>query len=304
MPASASIWRSRNRRCGPAKSTRRVGRRAANPGSNIEAYFKPYHNWVEGEPGRAADRQLLHNLNEIRESLLVTANYPSQAGPANEKLRLQVVNLRGTVSRLPKPFARMVSEIVDEFEGAEAGSTKAQMNQALANRRPRFCQRVTVGKYPFSRDSSEERADRRVRAVVRPERVMDKFFADYLAPIVDMSGSKSGTGRRTTRLGAGTVASTRCRQFQRAADIRNAFFPDGGPTPNIQLTIAPHTISKDADMALLEVNQIVLQTSLAGNAPARPSPGRAMAAPARPTSASIPELPGRESRIGREGRGR
>ena len=83
---------------------------AANPGSNIEAYFKPYHNWVEGDQGGRPIDILLRNLNEVRESLLVVANYPSQSGPANEKLRLQVVNLRGTVSRLPKPFARMISE--------------------------------------------------------------------------------------------------------------------------------------------------------------------------------------------------
>ena len=103
----------------------------SNPGSNIEAYFKPYHNWVEGDQGSRPIDMLLHNLNEVRESLLVVAQLPVAVRPANEKLRLQVVNLRGTVSRLPKPFARMISEAVEEFEGEEAGSTKAQMNQAL-----------------------------------------------------------------------------------------------------------------------------------------------------------------------------
>ncbi|MDW6026577.1 type VI secretion system membrane subunit TssM [Mesorhizobium sp. BAC0120] len=270
---------------------------ATNPGSNIEAYFKPYHNWVEGSPGARPIDQLLKNLNDIRENLLVAANYPSQAGPANEKLRLQVVNLRGTVSRLPKPFARMISEVSDEFEGAEAGSTKAQMNQALANV-AKICQRVTAGKYPFARESDKNAQIGEFAQLFGPNGLMDKYFADYLLPIVDISGS-NWTWHPDSRLGQELSLDT-LKQFQRAADIRNAFFPDGGPTPNIQLTIAPNTISKDADMALLEVNQIVLQTSLAGNAPASFTwPGNGGSGTANVSL--YPELPGRESRLGREG---
>ena len=270
---------------------------ASNPGANIEAYFKPYHNWVEGEQGNRPIDLLLRNLYDIRENLLVTANYPSQAGPANEKLRLQVVNLRGTVSRLPKPFARMVSEVVDEFEGAEAGSSKAQMNQALANI-SKVCKRVTVGKYPFARDSASNAQIGEFAQLFGPGGLLDKFFADYLSPIVDMSGNQ-WNWQADSRLGRELSVDT-LRQFQRAADIRSAFFPDGGPTPNIQISIAPNTISKDADMALLEINQVVLQTSLAGNAPASFTwPGNGGSGTAN--ISLYPELPGRESRLGRDG---
>ena len=93
------------------------------------------------------------------------------------------------------------------------------------------------------------------------------------------------------------------RQFQRASDIRNAFFPDGGPTPNIQLTIAPNTISRDADMALLEVNQTVLQTSLAGNAPASLTwPGNGGSGTAN--ISLYPEIAGANRASGARGRGR
>ena len=270
---------------------------AANPGSNIEAYFKPYHNWVEGDQGGRPIDILLRNLNEVRESLLVVANYPSQSGPANEKLRLQVVNLRGTVSRLPKPFARMIAEAVEEFEGEEAGSSKAQMNAALANI-TKFCQRVVVNKYPFARDSSGNAQIGEFAQLFGPNGMLDKFFADYLSPITDMSG-QAWDWQGDTRLGKELSVDT-LRQFQRASEIRSAFFPDGGPTPNVQMTIAPHTISRDADMALLEVNQVVLQTSLAGNAPISLAwPGNGGSGTAN--ISLYPELPGRESRIGKEG---
>ena len=128
--------------------------------------------------------------------------------------------------------------------------------------------------------------------------MLDKFFADYLSPITDMSG-QAWDWQGDTRLGKELSVDT-LRQFQRAAEIRSAFFPDGGPTPNVQLTIAPHTVSRDADMALLEVNQVVLQTSLAGNAPISLAwPGNGGSGTAN--ISLYPELPGRESRIGKEG---
>ena len=53
-------------------------------------------------------------------------------------------------------------------------------------------------------------------------------------------------------------------------------------------------------MALLEVNQVVLQTSLAGNAPVSLTwPGNGGSGTAN--ISLYPELPGRESRIGKEG---
>ncbi len=269
----------------------------ANPGSNIEAYFKPYHNWVEGEPGGRPIDILLRNLYEVRESLLVTANYPSQAGPANEKLRLQVVNLRGTVSRLPKPFARMIAEAVEEFEGAEAGSSKSQINQALSGI-TKLCQTVVAGKYPFARDSGSNAQIGEFSQLFGPNGAMDKFFAEHLSPITDISG-EAWDWQKDTRLGRELSVDT-LRQFQRAAEIRSAFFPDGGPVPNVQLTIAPHTISRDADMALLEINQVVVQTSLAGNAPVSFTwPGNGGSGTAN--ISLYPEMPGRETRLGREG---
>ena len=131
-----------------------------------------------------------------------------------------------------------------------------------------------------------------------PSGLMDKFFAEYLDSIVDITGAKWAF-KADSRLGQDLSVDS-LRQFQRAYDIRNAFFPDGGPTPNIQLTVTPNTMSKDADMALLEVNQVVLQTSLAGNAPASFTwPGNGGSGTAN--ISLYPELPGRESRIGKEG---
>ena len=270
---------------------------AANPGSNIEAYFKPYHNWVEGDQGGRPIDILLRNLNEVRESLLVVANYPSQSGPANEKLRLQVVNLRGTVSRLPKPFARMIAEAVEEFEGEEAGSSKAQMNAALANI-TKFCQRVRRTNIRSRATPPATPRSANSRSCSGRTACSDKFFADYLSPITDMSG-QTWAWQGDTRLGKELSVDT-LRQFQRASDIRNAFFPDGGPTPNIQLTDRPEyhlpgcrhgaaggQPGRAADVAGRQRSDLLHWPGNGGSGTANIS--------------LYPELPGRESRIGKEG---
>jgi type VI secretion system protein ImpL len=191
----------------------------------------------------------------------------------------------------------MVAEAVEEFEGEEAGSSKSQLNQALASNVTKFCQRVVSGKYPFVRDAASNAQIGEFAQLFGPNGLMDKFFAEHLAPIADMSG-EAWDWQKDTRLGRELSRDT-LRQFQRAAEIRSAFFPDGGPTPNVQLTVAPHTISRDSE-ALFEVNQIVIQTSMAGNAPqtfAWPGNGGSGTA----NISIYPEIPGRETRIGRDG---
>ena len=192
----------------------------------------------------------------------------------------------------------MIAEAVEEFEGAEAGSSKSQINQALSGI-TKLCQTVVAGKYPFARDvGAATRRSASSRSSSAPMGLMDKFFAEHLAPITDISG-EAWDWQKDTRLGRELSVDT-LRQFQRAAEIRSAFFPDGGPVPNVQLTIAPHTISRDADMALLEINQVVVQTSLAGNAPVSFTwPGNGGSGTAN--ISLYPEMPGRETRLGREG---
>ncbi|SFT72110.1 type VI secretion system membrane subunit TssM [Mesorhizobium sp. YR577] len=270
---------------------------AANPGANIEAYFRLYQNWIEGTPGSRPVDILLKNLGEVRESLKVITDYPSQSGPANEKLRLQVVNLRGTMSRLPKPFATMISEVVEEFEGAEASSSKSQLNQALAANITKSCQRIVSGKYPFARDADGDVQIGEFTQLFGPNGLMDKFFDEHLAPLANITGD-AWDWQKDTRLGR-ELSSDTLRQFQRAAEIRNAFFADGSPTPAVKVTIAPHTISKDAE-ALLVVNQIVIQTSMAGNTP------QTIAWPGDDASSSaklsiFPEIAGRDSSIDKNG---
>ena len=130
-----------------------------------------------------------------------------------------------------------------------------------------------------------------------PGGIIDKYFAQYLAPLVDMSG-QDWQWRHETQLGQQLSAAT-LKQFQTAAEIRDAFFRQGETTPAIRITIAPASLNADIDMALLSVDGQIVQSYQTGSTASTVNwPGDATG------SANLsftPALPGRQSVLGFQG---
>ena len=105
--------------------------------------------------------------------------------------------------------------------------------------------------------------------------------------------------KQDARLGRDLSKST-LKDFQRAADIRNAFFPQGGSAPFVSVTFTPFSLHGDADAAVLDVDGQTVQSNQAGNA------ASTVNWPTSTTSGSAslslkPEMPGRDSSIRFEG---
>lgn len=282
------------------KSQARVGgsSSAQIPGSNIEAQFRPYHQLFEGEAGRRPIDALVQNFYEVYQSLVLAATNPSQAERANANLQLQVVTLRASASRLPRPLARMVNAAVEDFEGDAAGTSISQLNQMLTATVTRPCGQVIENRYPFARRSSRDVPMADFARLFAPNGIIDRFFAQNLAPMADMSGA-TWTWKQDTRLGRELSAAT-LREFQRAAQIRDSFFPQGGTMPAVTVSITPFSLHGQAEMALLNVNGQVVQSQQVGNLPASLTWPGSMGAGSVSLSLT-PEIPGRLSSIGVEG---
>jgi type VI secretion system protein ImpL len=268
------------------------------PGSNIEAYFRPYQLLVEGDAGRRPIDALIQNFYDVYQSLVLSATNPSQRQQATQNLQVQVVNLRASASRLPKPIARMVETAVNDFEDDAAGTSIAQLNEMMNSNVTRVCQQIVANRYPFDRRSSRDVPISDFARLFAPNGIMDRFFAQNLAPMADMSG-KQWDWKQDSRVGR-ELSKDALRQFQRAAEIRDAFFPTGGSMPGVQLTITPITLSGDATQALLNVNGTVVQSQQVGNSPSTflwPGSGGSGTA-----SINIqPDLTGREGTLTKSG---
>jgi type VI secretion system protein ImpL len=130
-----------------------------------------------------------------------------------------------------------------------------------------------------------------------PGGVIDKFFSTNLAPLANTSG-KTWTWRPNASL-SHKLSDTTLRQFQQAAEIRDAFFPTGGNQPTINLEVKPITLSGEATSATLQINGASVASQQGVNSPTTVQwPGAGAGAA---SIAMLPEMPDRISKLERNG---
>ena len=235
-----------------SKSQRRPGDPPTEvPGASIEAYFKPIESLVDGQPGSRPIDSLLANLNELYRQLVLAANNPAEAKEALAQVDVQVASLRANVSRLPQPLAGMMDKVARDAAGDATSSTIAQFADAMAQDVTGPCQQIIANRFPFFPKSDRDVPMADFAKLFAPGGVIEKFFSANLDPLVSRAGKTwvwkpNPTSRK--------LSETTLREFQRAAEIRDAFFPTGGNVPNITLDVKPLTLSSDAQAANLAIN--------------------------------------------------
>ena len=233
------------------------------PGASIEANFKPFQILVDGEAGSRPIDALLANLNELYRQLTLAADNPTQATQALDQVEVQVASLRSNVTRLPQPLACMMDKVANDAAGDANATSIAQISDAMAEQVAAPCQQIAANRYPFSRsDRDVPMAD--FARLFAPNGVIDRFFATNLAPLVNLTG-KTWTWRPNPNM-ARKLSDTTLREFQQAAEIRDAFFPTGGNQPNVSLEVKPLTLSSDAQTATLSINGATVVAQQGANA--------------------------------------
>lgn len=234
-------------------------------GANIESQFKPFHVLVEGDLGRRPVDQLLQILAEINQNLAIAATNPAQSAAANAALVPLIASLRANSSRYPAPFDGMVVSAVNDFEGDATGATVALLRQALGDQVSRVCTEVMANRYPFVKASAREVPLADFARLFAPGGIMDKFYKERLEPYVDSSKAQ-WTWRVESRV-ARSLSPTTLREFQRASEIKEAFFPTGGNLPSFQMIVVPTALSADAASAKLEINGFTVASQQGVNTP-------------------------------------
>jgi len=220
------------------KSQRRAGAAGGGsapqlPGADIEANFATYHAMLDGTPGSRPIDALLGSLDAIQQSLVIAAGF-NQAQAAAQMPAL-IGQLRTTASRLPPALGRMVNEAVQDFEGDAANTTIAQMNQELVADVTRTCENITANRFPFAKTPTRQVPLSEFAQLFGPDGVLDRFFNKHLALHADMGG-RNWTWRADSPL-ADRLSLATLRQFERASQIRDAFFPGRTPTVGLEVTI-------------------------------------------------------------------
>ena len=279
------------------KSQRRAGDPPAEvPGASIEANFKPFQILVDGDAGSRPIDALLANLNELYRQETLAADNPTQAKQALDQVEVQVASLRANVTRLPQPLAGMMDKVAKDASNDANASSIAQLVDAMAQQVAAPCQQIVANRFPFTKSERDvPMAD--FARLFAPNGVIDRFFSTNLAPLVNLT-TKTWTWRPNPNL-ARKLSDTTLREFQQAADIRDAFFPTGGNQPNVSFEVKPLTLSTDAQTATLAINGSNVVAQQGANAASTLQWPGAGAGAASITMA--PDMPDRKSNLERSG---
>ena len=240
---------------------------SAGASRTIEDHFRPYYLMVDGGPGQRPVDQMVGTLNDIYQGLVGSATESGPGAQINAATRESIRTMRASANRFPGPFDRLLRNASDEFENNVAVSVISDLQKALAESVTPVCKQVVTGRYPFSKGASQEVALLDFGKVFGPNGVMDRFQTNNLAQYIDTSKAE-WTWKKDSKIGQ-SLTQASLREFQRASQIREAFFANG-PQPGFQMAITALTANAAGTTVKLDIagTQVV-----SPQLPAPPNPG-------------------------------
>ena len=221
----------------------------------VDTQFESLHRLAQGGPsGPAPIDSTLQLVNELYVALSATdAAIKSGSSPPSSDV---IIKMRAEAARLPQPVRGMLTDLSTNGSAQIAGAVRGNVSAALGATVGQFCRTAFSDRYPFSRNSLKDVTADDFARMFAPGGLMDDFFQKNLVTMVDVSTKPWSfkKGIDGARLGgsAGLIA------FQRAAVIRDAFFPAGSRTPSLKLEIKPAEMDMSITQLTLDIDgQIV-----------------------------------------------
>jgi type VI secretion system protein ImpL len=153
--------------------------------------------------------------------------------------------------------ARWLQQIASSGKGMIGGSVQRAAAAAFsgANGPAQLCKAVVARRFPFAASSGDDAPLDDFARLFAPGGLFDSYFQSQIRPFVNTSG----TVWQLQPVGgvAPPVSQATLVQFQRAAAIRDAFFP-AGSQPQIRFDLVP---SPDSDPAVLTLGGTTIPTS-------------------------------------------
>lgn len=164
--------------------------------------------------------------------------------------------VRAKAGRLPTPFREILYDLSNAANGGIARALQHNVTQSAAANIGDFCRQAIEGRYPFAHGSSRDVTPADFAQLFAPGGTMDSFFQKNLQPLVD-------TAARPWRFNSGAqgnpaVAAPVLSSFEKAAVIRDVYFPGGARTPETTVEIKPLDVDPSISEMVLDVDgQIV-----------------------------------------------
>ncbi|SEC70885.1 type VI secretion system protein ImpL [Pseudomonas saponiphila] len=235
---------------------------AANPAAvassddPVSAHFADLNSLVskgEGEP--AAIDGLLSDMNAlyVQVSAMVGASGDALLGEAKNQASAAAARVSLTAERQPPMVQGLVKSVVGSTTNSMMGGVRNQLNAAWVSEVVNVYRQSLSGRYPMSPGSSRDATLEDFGQFFGTGGVMDNYFRKYLQPYVNTSTTTwSWQPGAAQKLG---ISPGVLQTFQRAANIRDAFFrSSGGTQPAVRFELKPVAMDASISQFLLDLD--------------------------------------------------
>jgi type VI secretion system protein ImpL len=208
---------------------------AAKPEATVDAHFEQLQRVVAGPAGQPVPLDATLGVLKEYEVQLRATDEAIKRGAAPTSDALIVARIKSEADRMPPPVSNLLNGLVSSSSVQSAASAQAGVKAAAAGAVGGLCKSAVEGRYPFVRTQAKEVPLGDFAKLFAPNGVIDGFARTQLAGVVDMSGpvwKPVQLAQGVDALPPATIAN-----FQRAASIRDAFFPAGSPNPQAQVDL-------------------------------------------------------------------
>ncbi|HET7881436.1 MAG TPA: type VI secretion system membrane subunit TssM, partial [Acetobacteraceae bacterium] len=225
------------------------------PGHEIDERYRALRELVGNGPN-APLNLLLREVGDAQQQiakLAATLLGTGSGGPAQGAVD-PLLTLKSDALHQPQPVGRWLTEIAASGIALRSGDPRQQL--ATLFNTPggpaELCPAVVNNRYPFVPTAADDAPPADFARLFSPGGAIDGFVNTLLRRYVDVS---SKPWRLISADAASApVAPADLQQFQRAAQIRDAFFADGGTRPRIRLDITPVSADGGTRQATLDLD--------------------------------------------------
>jgi type VI secretion system protein ImpL len=239
----------------------------AKPEAVVDAHFEQLQRVVAGPPGQPVPLDAtLGVLKEYEVQLRATDEAIKRGAPTTSDA-LIVARIKSEADRMPPPISNLLNGLISRSGAQSASAGQAAVKAAAAGEVGGFCKVAVEGRYPFVKGVPKEVPLGDFAKLFAPNGVIDGFAKTKLVGMVDMNGPTW----KPIQLAAGVDAlpPATILNFQRAATIRDAFFPGGSANPAASLDLLLQRAEDGVTEVQLSIDGQVTAMKPGSNAGAR-----------------------------------
>ncbi|KAA5606915.1 type VI secretion system membrane subunit TssM [Roseospira marina] len=284
---------------GSRRSSGGAASERALPGQYVNDRFQQLHAYVLAQDGSTPPledliRQLGQAYNELRRVADSGGGLSAVIGGGGGGGSVDAVRRLGTqATQVPAPLSGWLEHIASGGQSIAVSSTQQGLETVWSADVLPLCRQALNNRYPFASGSGSDVAMADFVRLFAPNGLIDSFFRQNLMPYVDM-GRRPWTSRRHNGIDLGLSRAT-LAQFERAAVIRDAFFPTGGSQLNVPFEVTPVSLDADANSVVMEIDGQQVSYAHGPVLPARlswPGPGTQTRVSFQSTGPGLPSISG------------